>query len=309
VAWRRDGLTLSALIVPGEAERGRSFALAAGRGGLDLRAETTAWRLDRETASASAAAVRWQRRGLAIEALAATAAAAAGPRLGTRPACLIGWNGHGWAVRGRLALGKALTGTILAAAATDQPARTVARDRDARHTFEAGVDGRLVTGATWALRWRHREDRCWVHDSAAPWQPPAAQPAEVTDTYVAEATLPLPRGELGGAIRSVMHEVALAGGRRTVVSLVWRGPWGALRATAGGSWAWGEAATVTTVTTPVAGLAVPRSWSQWSAEAHAGADLAAGPWRLQAVVARRTPALAAAGPAAWEGWLRVMVVW
>lgn len=309
VALHRDGLSVSALISPGQTERGRSFALAASRGELELRAETTVWRADAGSAAATAVALRWRRRGLALETLAAMAAAPAGPRSGCRPACLIGWDGQGWAARGRLALGKALTGTVLAAVAEDRPGRTTARDRDVRHTIEAGVNGRTPAGGTWALRWRRREDLRWVHDPATPWRPAAQEATEATDTYVAEAMVPLPGSQLAGAIRSVARGGGTAGGRRTVGSLVWRGPWGPLRATAGGSWAWGDGATVATVTTPVAGLAVPRSWSQWSAEVHAGADLAFASWRVQAALARRTSALLPSGPAAWEGWLRVLVSW
>jgi hypothetical protein len=309
VALRREGLSLSALISPTEGERGQSFALAAGRGGLDLRAETTVWRAGAGTAAATAAAVRWRRRGLAVEALAATAAAPSGPRSGCRPACLIGWDGQGWAARARLALGKALTGTVVAAVAEDHPGRTTARDRDVRHTLEAGVNGRTPAGGTWALRWRRREDLRWVHDPAAPWRPAASEATEMTDTYVAEAMAPLSVGELGGAIRSVARGGGAAGGRRTVASLAWRGPLGPLRATAGGSWAWGEGAVVSTVTTPVAGLAVPRSWSQWSAEVHAGAEVAVATWRVQVAVARRSSALLPPGPPAWEGWLRVLASW
>jgi hypothetical protein len=309
LSFQRDGLSIAALVCPGPQEPGRSLAVAATRGQLDLRAETTAWGAPGARAAATAAAARWRQKGLAIEALAAVASAPAEPRFGTRPACLIGWDGRGWAVRGRLAFSAAVTGTILVAAAEDHPARTTARDRAARHAFEAGVNGRVAAGGTWALRWRRREDLRWVHDEAAPWPPPALAQTEVTETFVAESSWPLRGGLLAGAIRGVVRESGPVRGRRAVASLVWRGPCRGLRATFGGNWAWGEAAAVSTVTTPVSGLVVPRSWSQWAAEVFAGAELRVGPGRIQAAAARRTPALLPRGPASWEGWLRLAVVW
>jgi hypothetical protein len=311
LAFRREGLAISVLACPGPNERGQSLAVAASKGKLDLHAETIAWRdaASAASATATAAAARWRGKGIVVEALAATSAAPAGPRFGSRPACLIGWDGRGWAVRGRAALSAALTGTVLVASAEDHPSRTAARDRALRETLEAGVTGRLAAGGTWALRWRRREDLRWVHDEAAPWQLPTREGHEVTDTYLAEASLPVRGGDLGGAVRSVVRDVVVGRGRRSVASLRWRGPCGPLRATIGGSWAWGDPVAVSTVTTPVAGLAVPRSWSQWSAEVHAGADLAVGPWRIQVAAARRTDALLPPRPAAWEGWLRLAVAW
>jgi hypothetical protein len=311
LAVRREGLVVSALACPGPNERGQSLAVAVSKGRLDLQAEATAWR-DRASAgsaTATAAAARWRGKRIAIEALAATSAAPAGPRFGSRPACLIGWDGRGWAVRGRVALSAALTGTFLVASAEDHPSRTTAQDRASRQTLEAGVTGRLAPGATWAVRWRRREDLRWVQNEAAPWQPPRCEGQEVTDAYVAEASMPVGGGDLGGALRSASREITSGRGRRSVASLRWRGPCGPLRATVGGSWAWGDPVAVSTVTTPVAGLAVPRSWSQWSAEIHAGAELAVGPWRIQLAAARRTDALLPPGPATWEGWLRLAMTW
>lgn len=311
LAVRRPGLAVSVLSCPGRGDGARSLAVEVSRGGLDLRAETAAWRDAPSTARAAStgASFRWRGRKGAVEALAATSAAAAGARFASRPACLIGWDGRGWAVRGRLALGPALTGTVLAAAAEDRPARTIARDRVRRQTLDVGVRGRRASSGTWALRWRRREELHWSHDEAAPWRPPRRDGHQATDTFVAEGELRAGAGDLGGALRYVAQGGDDERGGRAVVSLVWRGPVGPLRATLGGSWAWGDPVAVSTVTTPVAGLAVPRSWSHWSDEIHVGVDLAAGPWRCQAAVARRAAALDAPGPAAWQGWLRLAVAW
>ncbi len=308
LAWRRKGLAVSALTADG----GHSAALSVAEGALDLRAEIASWRGAAAAAGnglASAVAVRWRGRSGTVEAMAATSSAGGAPALGSRPACLLGWDGNGWAVRGRAALSATLRGTILAAAAEDRPSRSTASDRALRQTFEAGVTGRFAPGSTWALRWRHREDRRWRHDETMPWLPPQPDGRQAIDTYVAEGALRMGAGDLGGALRWVARDDAEGRGRRAVASLAWRGPAGPIHATLGGTWAWGDPVAVSTVTTPVSGLVVPRSWSQWAEEVHAGADLATGPWRLQAAVARRSPAARSTGPAVWQAWLRLAVAW
>ncbi len=314
VAWlalQRAGLALSVLSRLGGVERGHSLAGKVTQGALDVRAEAAVWREAAGTGSAraAAAAARWRGRKGAVEVLAATATAATGPVLGSRPACLLGWDGRGWAVRGRLALSATLTGTVLAAATEDRPSRTSTRDRTVRQTLEAGVRGRCPRQGTWAVRWRRREDARWVADEAAPWRPPRAEKPQVSDTFLGEGALRVGEGELAGAIRWVVQERDDERGRRAVASLIWRGPVGPLRATLGRGWAWGDPVAVSTVTTPVSGLVVPRAWSAWSDEIHAGAELAAGPWRVQIAAARRTPAYPDAGPPVWQGWLRLAVAW
>lgn len=314
--YRRGPLAIGGLVEPGAGERGRSLAVAVDLVGLQLRAETARWAGlgTAGRAAATAGSVRWGSRKVMIEAQGANAAASAGPRHGARPACLIGWDGWGWAARGRVGVGPSLALTVLAAAAEDRPTRTLAQDRDMRLNLEIGLAGRAGPRGTWTLRWRRREDTRWHHDDAAPWLPAANAGDRTTDTWVGEGTLTLDRGEVTGALRVVAVDEPTGQGRRAVASARWRGPWGPFRATIGGTWAWGDPVSVATVTTPVAGLAVARAWGAWAAEFYAGADLRLGRARIQAAAARRTPAIPAtalttATSAAWQAWACLAVDW
>lgn len=320
LALRRGSLDVSCAVSPGPGEAGRGVAVRFTGPHLDVQAERADWKpVGGQRAAATAIAVRWRERGLVVEGLAAAAVAPAAPRLGCRPACLIGWDGQGWAVRTQVAAGARVTATLLAAGAADRPARTRALDRDLRHQTEAGVAGRLRGRMAWSLRWRRREDVRWAPDEEAPWLPPQRTRRVITETVVAEAAVDLPADEVVGALRCVERDDGTSDGRRVVATIRWRRLIGRVRWTAGGGWAWGDPVAVTTVSTPALGLAVPRAWSAWDAEVYAGGEASLGPGWVQFAVARRMPAfgppsgdagsVAARARAEWEAWLRLAVSW
>ncbi|MBK7671394.1 MAG: hypothetical protein IPJ24_08370 [bacterium] len=221
---------------------------------------------------------------------------------------------HGWAVR--LAWRDRGQGglELLAQGAAQSVAGTSTRRRSLA-VLEAAWERHVAPGTLANLRVRRadRSDLTW--DERAPWQPGVpGQPAVRT---LLSGGIEWERGpaRLGAGWRSFTVAGSTNDGNRQLIGITGRyargGRWSAWADLAT---AWGDPVDLVRGLVPLPGVVAARHWGTWRSEALVGLGWGGRSLQLGAALARRLPALpaagleAAAGPSL-EGWIEARASW
>lgn len=297
-AWSRADREVAVLWLERAGRRALSVSLDQAGGGWRATAEAARWGQGNAAVLVAASARRGSWRGQFQAAIASAADDMPGSR---RPACLLGWYGHGWALRlqGRPWIRVGLSGLLAWSLARD-PRRLPGDERE-RWRAELVWSASTPERGRWQLRGRidQQRERAWSPDR--PWLPaePSASPALIALAATHE------RPAAGGRWRVAWRWRQKDAAARHLVTTTWRRTLGGVRFGVGWQAAWGEPVDLVSLDVPVAGYYLVQHWGGWRSGHWLGME-GTGRWGWQLAIVSRQPALTAA-PVQWtvQAGLRV----
>ena len=311
VMWGRisgRGTSGSGSLLVGRADGGDGFSLSGAwrhGGGPDATirceadVELAAWRRSgplpvtghrRRLAPLWSARVRVAGVRALLEGQIAGSRTGAAPPFGLRPAALPGYDGSGWAVRGRWRpAGTVIVSALMAGSRVRESVAAMPADRR-RATFGVALAGRPAPGWRLTLDYRWRGSSAEAIAATEPWAPPREAQRRDRRLLAAHLRRNGDRWMCLLGLRTLVESGAGVPQRRNLLEtrgeIVLDGGW-LLRA--GWAAAWGADVDLIGVAAPLPGLSTLRHWGRWREELTCGLQRVLVGWHWQLAGSLRRP--------------------